>query len=140
MKFFKYHFPLFLWLIVIFIESSFPSNAYPKIEIWSADKLVHMGVYGLLAALAYISLIHQEKYPKLLKHAILFTILVCAVYGAVDEFHQYFVPNRDCEFLDWFADFLGAVIMILLIKYYLSKRYSLFNVEKLPHINKRNHR
>lgn len=129
MRFFKYHFPFLLWLTVIFVESSFPADAYPKIEIWSADKLVHIGVYGLLAALAYISLIHQEKYPTLFKHALLFTVIVCAVYGAIDEIHQYFVPNRDCEFWDWLADFWGALIMILLIKYYLSKRYSLFKRE-----------
>jgi VanZ family protein len=131
MKFFKYHFPFLLWLAIIFFESSFPNDAFPKVEIWGADKLVHMGVYGLLAALTYISLIHQEKFPYLLKHALVFTIIICGVYGVSDEFHQYFVPNRDCEFWDWLADFIGVVIMILLIKYYLTKKYSLFMHKEL---------
>ena len=137
MKFFKYHFPFLLWLAIIFFESNFPNDAYPKVEIWGADKLVHMGVYGLLAALTYISLIHQEKYPFLLKHAFLFTVIVCAFYGATDEFHQYFVPNRDCEIWDWLADFLGAGIMILLIKYYLIKKYTLFKGKKFLYFNKK---
>lgn len=85
-----------------------------------------MGVYGLLAALTYISLIHQKKFPYLLKHALAFTMVICAVYGGLDEFHQYFVPNRECEFWDWLADFIGVGIMILMIKYYLVDRYSLF--------------
>jgi VanZ family protein len=127
MKFFKYHFPFYLWLVIIFLESSFPATVYPTIEIWSADKIVHIGVYGLLAALCYISLIHQKKFPFFTKNALLFTILIVSIYGATDEFHQYFVPNRDCEFWDWLADFFGAVIMILLIKYYLGKKWKLFS-------------
>ena len=126
MKFFKYHFPFIFWLVVIFAESSFPSDAYPKIDIISADKLVHMGVFGLLAALSYISFIHQVKFPSLLKNALIFALFISAVYGASDEFHQYFVPNRDCEFLDWVADFTGALIMILLIKFYLGRKWSIF--------------
>jgi VanZ family protein len=130
MKFFKYHLPFLLWIVIIFFESSFPNDSFPKVEIWGADKFVHMGVYGLLAALTYISIIHQEKYLFLLKHALLVTIAVCAVYGATDEFHQYFVPNRDCEFWDWLADFIGAAIMVLLIKFYLAK-YSLFKRKEI---------
>jgi VanZ family protein len=127
MKFFKYHFPFYFWLVVIFIESSFPATVYPKIEIWSSDKLVHIAVYGLLAALCYISLVHQKKFPILAKNAFLITVLIVSLYGATDEFHQYFVPNRDCEFWDWLADFIGAVVMIILIKYYLVKKLKIFN-------------
>jgi VanZ family protein len=53
-------------------------------------------------------------------------VIFVSLYGASDEFHQYFVPNRDCEFWDWLADFGGAVIMAMLIKYYLSKKFKLF--------------
>lgn len=126
MKFFKYHFPFLLCLVLIFIQSSIPATEYPKIEIWGADKLVHIGVYGVLAAFCYISLIHQEKFPFLLRHALLLSVIIVSLYGASDELHQYFVPNRECEFWDWLADFAGAVIMILLVKYYLSKRLNIF--------------
>lgn len=132
MKFFKYHFPFLFCLALIFFESSFPADAYPKVDIIGADKLVHMGIYGLLAALTYISLIHQEKFPFLLNRALIFTVIICAVYAASDEIHQYFVPNRDCEFWDWVADFIGAGIMILLIKYYLTKKYVLFKRRGVP--------
>lgn len=126
MKFFKYHLLFVLWLIIIFIESSFPASVYPKIEIWSSDKLVHICVYGLLAALSYLSLIHQDKFPYLAKNALIFAIIISAVYGASDEFHQLFVPNRDCEFWDWLADLTGAAIMVLLIKFYLRRKWGMF--------------
>jgi VanZ family protein len=36
------------------------------------------------------------------------TACIAAVYGIVDEIHQYFVPGRDCSPWDWVADALGA--------------------------------
>jgi VanZ family protein len=51
------------------------------------------------------------------------------VYGATDEFHQYFVPNRSAEVQDWLADVLGAVIAAIVINYFLKHRYSLFKKE-----------
>ncbi len=125
-NFFKFHFPFLLWLAVIFVQSSFPAIELPKVEFFSPDKLAHMGVYGLLAALCYISLIHQTNFKYLHDNAILFTLLICSLYGASDELHQYFVPMRSCEFYDWAADAAGTVIMIVLIKFYLTKRYFLF--------------
>ena len=117
--------------MIIFVESSFPATEYPTIEIWGADKIVHIGVYGLLAALCYISLIHSEKFLLLIRNALVITIIFCSLYGVTDEFHQYFIPNRDCEFWDWLADFGGILIMILLIKYYLGKKYSLFKRKEI---------
>lgn len=132
MKFFKYHFPFLFWLIAIFVQSSFPADVYPTVEIVNADKLLHMGVYGLLAALCYISVIHQEKFSPVRESPFVFTMLIASFYGLSDELHQLFVTNRECEFWDWLADFAGALIMVLLIKYYLKKKYKLFQRKEIP--------
>jgi len=136
LKFLKYHFPFLFWLTAIFVQSSFPADVYPPIQIFSADKIVHIGVYGLLAALCYISLIHQLNSPLLSKYPLLLTVLITSLYGVTDEIHQLFVPNRDCEFWDWLADFAGAVIMVLLIKYYLQKKYKIFKRKEIPSFQK----
>lgn len=41
----------------------------------------------------------------------------CAVYGALDEWHQSFVPGRDADFLDWTADVAGAICALVLLKF-----------------------
>jgi VanZ family protein len=105
---------------------------YPTVEIVNADKLLHMGVYGLLAALCYISVIHQEKFSPVRESPFVFTMLIASFYGLSDELHQLFVTNRECEFWDWLADFAGALIMVLLIKYYLKKKYKLFQRKEIP--------
>jgi len=127
---FKYHFPFFLWLAIIFIQSSFPAPQLPEIEIIGFDKLGHVGIYGLLAALCYVSIIHQDRFKILLEYPLIFAFLISALYGVSDEFHQYFVPNRDSELYDWLADVLGALLMVLLIRFYLRQKYSLF--KRLP--------
>jgi VanZ family protein len=39
-------------------------------------------------------------------------VLLVIVYGASDEFHQYFVPGRQADVFDLMADSLGAVVLV----------------------------
>lgn len=41
-------------------------------------------------------------------------VLMTAAYGAFDEYHQRFTPERTPEVADWLADTLGAVAAGLL--------------------------
>jgi len=129
-RFLKYHFPFMAWLLIIFIQSSFPAVELPKVEFFSADKIVHMGVFGLLAALCFISLIHIQKENLFTGSAYLWTGIITILYGASDEIHQYFVPNRSSELQDWLADIAGIIIMLALIKLFLSKKMRLFKKEQ----------
>lgn len=90
------------------------------------DKVIHMGVFGLLAALCYISFIHLTSNNAFSKNAFMWTAIICIVYGASDEIHQYFVPYRSSEVQDWAADVAGVIIMLLIIRYFLSGRMKLF--------------
>jgi VanZ family protein len=108
-------------MAIIFIQSSFPSVELPKVELIGFDKILHFGVYGLLVILCYISLTHQSKLALFSKSPYLWAVIITSIYGLTDEIHQYFVPNRSCEFQDWIADFIGALIGILLIKMVFKK-------------------
>ena len=126
MKFLKYHVWFWLWLIIIFIESGIPSTSYPEIDIWNFDKVVHICIYGLLAFLCYLSLIHQKQIKFLNESPLIFTVIICSIYGASDEIHQLFVVGRTCDFFDWVADTSGAIIAALIIKYYLQLHFKTF--------------
>ena len=123
-SFFKYHFPFLLWMVIIFVQSSFPAIELPEVEVISADKIAHMGVYGLLAVLCYISLIHLTENNTFSLSPFSWSFVIASLYGATDEIHQYYVPNRSSEIQDWLADVTGIVIMVLLIKFYLQYRIS----------------
>lgn len=113
-------------MLIIFIESSIPAEFYPKVDLINADKLVHMAIYGFFAMLCYISLIHLKSENTFSKNPFAWTLIITCLYGASDELHQLFTPNRSCEFLDWAADAAGAIIAVLLIKYLLKNKMKLF--------------
>jgi VanZ family protein len=126
MKFFKFHFPFILWMFVIFAESSLPGDFYPSVDIFNADKILHIGIYGLLGLLCYISLIHVNGSNTFSNNPLLWTLVICSFYGASDEFHQLFTPKRSCDFWDWVSDTIGAILAVLVIKYFLSRKMKLF--------------
>jgi VanZ family protein len=111
------------WALLIFIESSIPSDEIPKSEIWQYDKVIHLCIYFVLAFLLYRAFRFGGFPPKLRSLAPLLTVAVIALYGASDEFHQHFVPGRSMEFFDWVADMLGAILLVS-VQSFLSWRKS----------------
>ncbi len=72
-----------------------------------ADKVVHAATFGLLAALAARGLLAVGLAGR---RALLLAVVAASLYGAVDEWHQSFVPGRDPDPLDWAADTGGAIL------------------------------
>ncbi len=72
----------------------------------AGDKIVHFMVYGLLATLV-CRLGHGWR-------AAAQALLLTSAFGALDEWHQSFVPQRSADALDWFADTCGAALAIAL--------------------------
>ena len=53
---------------------------------------------------------HAPTWPRA-RFAVL-SILAVILYGATDEFHQFFVPQRAAELADLGADSLGASLAV----------------------------
>ena len=104
-----YQGPMIVWALALFIESSIPGDHIPDFEFLSHDKLIHAFIYIVFAFVVHRAIRYQQVFPFLAKHYYLCTFLIVALYGATDELHQYFVPNRNCSLFDWFADCLGAI-------------------------------
>jgi VanZ family protein len=96
------------WACFIFWESSQP-NPFPFLppEIFTHDKLLHMGGYAVLAGLA-VGALAGARIASLGRAAAIAAVLA-AGYGATDEWHQSYVPGRDADPWDWAADTLGAI-------------------------------
>lgn len=65
------------------------------------DKLIHAGLY---AALAGLWLWARPGRPWQ-------ALLLASLYGAVDEWHQSWVPGRSSDSWDWLADTAGAGLL-----------------------------
>lgn len=65
-----------------------------------ADKVVHLGLYAVLALLGRVRF--GRGSPA--------NIVLCLAFGGLDEWHQHFVPGRCMDLLDWLADATGALL------------------------------
>lgn len=85
-------------------------------------KTAHFCVYFSLGFL--VSLVLSTYFNSRRKN-IIFSTLLCAVYAASDELHQYFVPGRACMLRDVLLDTTGSlcgIIVIILIISAVRKR------------------
>lgn len=103
----EYWIPFVTLCIGIFIASSFSRPPSVDLEFEMQDKVLHFFAYaGLGCALQFALFGRGFIRPKVFIPIVFFT---CALYGASDEFHQYFVPGRSLDFFDWVADALGGL-------------------------------
>lgn len=110
--------PLFIYWLALLIGTSIPSDV--SVEIFElSDKLKHFLAYMILAFLLGLNLHFQEKWEFAIKNYFFITLLITLIYGAADEIHQIWIPNRSAEFYDWLADLLGSLVGIILAKYFI---------------------
>jgi VanZ family protein len=75
------------------------------------DKVHHFIAYFVMGILAWRCFRHFVR-PSLL---VMTSIAFCSIHGISDEWHQYFVPGRSSDVLDWVADTIGATVSMLLL-------------------------
>jgi VanZ family protein len=112
--------PLYAWFCLMMTVSSVPGTKLPHIGLWNWDKLAHTFEYAVLAFLLFRRLRRKEQW--LLQKAFWFTLIACSLWGAVDEVHQLFIPNRACTWQDWVADTVGVVGVCMVLKFWEGKR------------------
>jgi VanZ family protein len=107
--------PAIIIAVTIFILSNGPQPGLPKLGIEWEDKLLHLTSYFIFGLALILFII--ANFPNIsIKKVALITLIIGAFYAMSDEIHQYYVPGRHCEFLDWVADVVGIIISIQFIK------------------------
>ncbi len=85
-------------------------------------KAAHFFEYFVLGVLGFLTVNTFNKY-SLFMRAVLAAVL-CVLYAASDEIHQYFVPGRACRFTDILIDSAGILIAIIIISFIISRKRS----------------
>ena len=117
-----------LWMIFIFVMSSFNANDSSNQSNFIVNiianifkindisllsfiirKLAHFTEYFILGVLLYNYLLEYHKSHYL-------GIVICLLYAISDEVHQLFVIGRSCQVRDIIIDCLGSIIGIYLFK------------------------
>tara|TARA_Y100000310_G_scaffold271596_1_gene286145 strand:- start:1535 stop:1939 length:405 start_codon:yes stop_codon:yes gene_type:complete len=110
--------------IIIFYVSSLVFPITPPIGINWKPILYHFYAFLFLAGFLLIS-ITKGKNKKLIK----LSIIIALIYAISDEFHQLFVPGRNCGIFDILLDLMGILFATLI---YILLRYDKFTVNQKP--------
>ncbi len=95
---------LILLLGAIFVGGEAPGAGRLFAPPW--DKVAHLLVFGSIGIFVALSI---PTFPTV-------TILpIVAAIGAMDEFHQTFLPGRQADFGDWLADLVGGMLALLIM-------------------------
>ncbi|MFS0821369.1 VanZ family protein [Bacillus sp. 1P02SD] len=106
----------FLYMIIIFILSSLPSDAIVNTPFsWDQafKESLHLIEFGILYGLWVMFFLVLGKFTP--KTSILAAVLSIA-YGFSDEFHQYFVPYRSATVIDLVKDTIGVLVLFTIVK------------------------
>lgn len=113
-----YLLPLVIYAVVIFQISTISevptirgliTNEKPPKDAWTGDDIEHIVEYGIFAFLS----LRMFKQTKFKIFAYQFAILLTILYGATDEIHQFFVPERSASIRDLFFDALASLIVLV---------------------------
>ncbi len=111
----------FTWLITCTILFTLPGSSFPSDNWWSKiplfDKWVHIFLFSVLTYLVILTFINDVKSLPLPYFTILLIAFSCILYGIIIEIIQhYFIPLRSFDLGDIFADAVGILIGIFVLR------------------------
>jgi VanZ family protein len=118
--------PGIAWFFLVLVLIATPGYKLPKVDKWlieiSYDKIVHMGVFAVLAFLFMYpftksTLTKKEKWHYCIKIAI-----STAIWGLATELIQkFFVPSRSFDLTDLLGDAIGGLAALIFCRIYFLK-------------------
>lgn len=95
----------------------------PAVPGGPPDWLLHGIEYGILALACAFGATRGFNPELRTAGAAARAVLISAAYGALDEWHQSFVPGRHPSSLDWLSDLVGALLVgFLLVLWWRARR------------------
>ena len=125
-SFFDTYIPALVWWFVVLILMCTPGKDLPELGSWteliSLDKLIHIGVFGLLAYLFMRPVAIRDINISIKKQTFLKIAIAGSIWGLTLEFVQRFwIPGRSMDLMDFVADAIGCMLAYLCSKKYLIK-------------------
>jgi len=109
-KLIKFWLPVFLWALVIFTLSNFPTQKTSEIfwQDFILKKTAHFIEYAFLFVLVYRAL-RNTREGTMTAQIIFVTLILVILYAMTDEYHQTFILGREGTVRDILIDTLGAL-------------------------------
>ncbi len=112
-----------VWALVILALTSVPAADLPHASLFpEADKGVHFGLYAIFAFLSASAARVPREGDSRAKSTLVAIAIFIAIFAALDEWHQQFIPGRSMDVIDWAADVAGTCLGLLLFEMVRTRR------------------
>jgi VanZ family protein len=111
-EFVRYWLPVIAYAALMFSISSLPIRLR-RVPFRHYDKVFHFFEYGIYAWLWYRALKGATSLSSWARIAIA-TVLICTVFGVMDELYQVYTPYRTTDIYDLAADAFGSFAAVIL--------------------------
>ncbi len=115
--------PGIAWFFVVLVLCCIPGEDLPKVDNWmieiSYDKLIHVGIFALLAFLFMQPVVKSTLSKKEKWHYCIKLALAAVVWGyTIEVIQKFFIPGRSYDLMDWLSDSIGALVALIFCKLY----------------------
>lgn len=106
----KYYIASLIWALLILILTLTPGKSIPDLELFSYDKLGHIGIFMIQAYFLVSGMNFDKKIKNTVTKNILWGLLITEIYGAAVEVGQHFIPDRSMDIMDLLANSIGVIL------------------------------
>ena len=117
-RYWRIIFPIFFVILIWHFSAANGENSNNQSSIFSAwlgisnalaRKLAHFVLFGALgySISSFVKGLHSAEFPNFT--LLLYPIILCVAYGAIDEVHQLTIMGRNGAISDIFLDFIAGV-------------------------------
>ncbi len=110
----EYHLPVLLYAACILYLSSVPSVKSPFKLPPGVDKLAHLIEYAIFAWIVFRSF-HDLMGAYSTRLVVMIGATFILIFAALDELFQGTIPGRHQDSLDLAMDFVGGVVVLILL-------------------------
>ena len=114
------------WMTLIFYLSSLPEEQVSRLGPYDShvisklgiirSYMAHLFLFGMLASFIQATLWSWTTFTDYSLRAALAAIVLAALYGISDEFHQSFVVGRNMSASDMMVNALGAIAAVAILR------------------------
>jgi TRAP-type uncharacterized transport system fused permease subunit len=118
--------PGIAWFFLILVLVCTPGKDLPKVGDWFSlldiDKLIHMGIFGVLAFLFMYPFLKSDLPKKQQWYYCIKIAIATCIYGYLTELIQkYYIPGRSYDMIDFASDGIGGIVALVFSKIFFLK-------------------
>ena len=107
--------PGLIWTLLIAVLTLLPGNYFPRpisfLEWISADKILHLILFGTYAYLLSAGFRKQSNSSLLARYPVIFSIIIGIVFAFfIEVMQKHVIPGRNGNMYDFIADVLGTIL------------------------------